>query len=84
MFRNLSLWGLTPGVYCVENENGQRASGHAALGHNDELAFASEVFNFASTFVSHDGTVNTAGVKKKKKKMSSEINGLGSTGFKHM
>ena len=52
------LWWLTAGVYCVENESGQHASGHITLGHNDELAFAFAVFYFALTFVSPDGTVS--------------------------
>lgn len=55
MFRNLMLWWLTTGVYCVENENGQHVSGHTTPGHNDELAFAFAVFYFALTFVSGAG-----------------------------
>lgn len=64
MFRNLMLWWLTTGVYCVENENGQHASGLSTLGHIVTLAFASAVFYFALTFVSHDGTVSAAGQKR--------------------
>lgn len=50
---------LTAGVYCVEKENGQHASGHTTLGHNVELAFAFAVFLILLLrFVSHGGTVS--------------------------
>lgn len=68
MFRNLMLWWLTTGFYCVENENGQHASGHTTLGHNVELAFALAVFYFVLTIVSHDGTASAVGEGKRAEK----------------
>jgi len=64
------LWWLTTGVYCVENENGQHASGHPTLGRNVDLAFALQSFIFALTFVGHDdGTVSAAGRKERTDQM---------------
>lgn len=68
MFRNLMLWWLTTGFYCVENENGQHASGHTTLGHNVELAFALAVFYFVLTIVSHDGTASAVGEGEKERR----------------
>lgn len=42
----------------MENENGQRASGHATLGRNVDQAFAFAVFYLALTFVGHGGTAS--------------------------
>jgi len=64
MFRNLMLWWLTTGVYCVENENGQHASGHPTLGRDVDLAFALQSFILLLTFMGHDGTVSAAGRKE--------------------
>lgn len=76
------LWWLMTGIYRVENDNGQHASGHTTLGHNDELAFA--VFYFALIFVSHNGTVSPAGQKERRDQKFISSDGFGSTGCKHM
>lgn len=86
MFRTLMLWWLTTGVYCVENENGQHASGHTTLGHNAELAFAFlQSFILLLTFVSHDGTVSAAKRKERRdQKCLFHVNVFGSTGCEHL
>lgn len=62
MFRDLMLGWLTVRSFKgVESENGRHASGHSALGHDGELAFALQswiffFFFFALTFASHGGT----------------------------
>lgn len=89
MFRNLMLWWLTTGVYCVENENGQHASGHPNTGPWCWPGLCFAVFYFALNicgpwWYSERRCEKIADRSNVYFNSSLNVSGYGSTGCKHL
>lgn len=89
MFRNLMLWWLTTGVYCVENENGQHASGHPNTGPWCWPGLCFAVFYFALNicgpwWYSERRCEKRADRSNVYFNSSLNVSGYGSTGCKHL